>query len=252
MKNNIEHFYVEMIPVPTLKESNLSISYLGILSQALEIPPVITSDAHFPRPEDYWLQSILSCVSVRKRMDDPTNTVKLESYMYYGSREELEDRFNQAILINEPNIQKDLAKIGKTGLDNTYAISEMCNVEIPTANKIYAGGLDTSPDQALYNLIHAGFVNRCNEGLIPEEKRNEYWQRAMYELSVLKAKQFFCRVYSIAKYQTQQNRPPYKHGRANTLRVFYKAHPVQLKCSPVWWHQFQSLCWLHIFQIHRE
>lgn len=190
MQENIENFYVELIPIPDLKISVKSNASLALIAQSLDIKTIMTADAHFPSPEDYMSQRILSSVSMRKKLDDPTNTIHLESYMYYGTRADVENRYKKSLIGLPEDVQKTLTDIGNEAIENTNIISNMCEVEIPVAKMVTVKGITDTAENVLADLIAKGFSLKTSNGEIPQDKWQEYWDRINYEFNVITQKGF--------------------------------------------------------------
>ena len=83
------------------------------LARELELPLVVTNDAHYLRREDAPTQDVLMCIQMGKTVDDP-NRMRFETDEFYvKSEEELRARFPQ---LDE-------------AFENTAKIAERCNVE---------------------------------------------------------------------------------------------------------------------------
>src|SRR5258708_5256566 len=102
-KQQIKNFFVELIPLPDLSLSTATIPLLIEMARDLSIPMVLTSDAHFPKLEDHPVQDLMLSVGQGKKISDPTRQIKLPSYLYYCSAQEL---FTRAVAtIGNPSQQ---------------------------------------------------------------------------------------------------------------------------------------------------
>ncbi|HYF90902.1 MAG TPA: DNA polymerase III subunit alpha [Symbiobacteriaceae bacterium] len=84
-----------------------------LLSQGL--PVVATNDAHYLYPEHARMQDILICIGTNKTVDDPTRLRMATNELYVKSAEEMSWRFGHI----------------PGAMENTLAIAERCNVDIP-------------------------------------------------------------------------------------------------------------------------
>ena len=83
------------------------------LARELQLPLVVTNDAHYLRKEDAAMQDVLLCVQTGKTVDDE-NRMKFQTEEFYlKSEEELRSLF--------PNCPE--------AFDNTAKIADMCNLE---------------------------------------------------------------------------------------------------------------------------
>lgn len=114
-----DDYYIE-IQANRLKEQALVNQKLVELSRKLEIPFVITNDAHYLKKEDSYNHEVLLCVQTGKKMTD-TDRMRFETDDFYiKSPEEIEEFF--------PNL--------KEGMENTVEIAEKCNVEFEFGHTI--------------------------------------------------------------------------------------------------------------------
>lgn len=186
-RNEIEHFYVELVPEPGLDISHATADSLVEISRQLQIPLVLTSDAHFPREEDHHYQDILLCAGMGKRLNDETRQVKLPSYQYYCTREELFDRARRVCSRDKVSDEE----LG-TALDNSHSIASWCNVELPKGKLVAFPDLpvNTTSTQLLWKWVSEGLVNRSKEGLIPQDLFKTYYDRAVHEFNTLDRKKY--------------------------------------------------------------
>ena len=162
-----KRFYIEL-QNHNLAEEKASHEILKKISKELNIPLVATNDCHYCLEEHSNAHDVLFCLGTGKDRDD-INRLKYEPNQFYiKSTDEMYEIF------------KDIPE----ALENTLAISEQCDVEIPLGNyHLPAYPLpneETNPDKYLEKL--------CNEGLKKRYSKisKKIEDRLKYELSVIK------------------------------------------------------------------
>ena len=162
-----KRFYIEL-QNHNLVEEKASHEILKKISKELNIPLVATNDCHYCLEEHSNAHDVLFCLGTGKDRDD-INRLKYEPNQFYiKSTDEMYEIF------------KDIPE----ALENTLAISEQCDVEIPLGNyHLPAYPLpneETNPDKYLEKL--------CNEGLKKRYSKitKKTQDRLKYELSVIK------------------------------------------------------------------
>jgi DNA polymerase-3 subunit alpha len=183
MQAHVEHFLVEIIPCPGLGISEAACPVLWRLARQLEIPLVVTSDAHAPRPEDMAAQDTLLAVNLGQRVNDPHRSVKLPTYHHRCSGEEILARC-QAVLPGVPTIELVAA------IERSVALAERCVAECPKGSGVrftVPAGFGSAVEM-LRKLAWQGLKR------ITEDKSlavvGTYHQRLERELTVVCEKQF--------------------------------------------------------------
>jgi DNA polymerase III subunit alpha len=154
--------------VPMLPDINQG---LVVMSKELEIPLVVTNDAHYVRQPDAAFQDVYICIQTNTTVHDEKR-LRMEDNSYY---------------IKSPQEMQELFPDFPEALQSTQLIADMCNVELgfgqthlpkyPTPN-----GADA--EEYLANLCWQGFKQRYPRPT-PEAE-----QRLRYELEVIKHTQF--------------------------------------------------------------
>ena len=154
--------------VPNLTEINQGIVDLG---RELNIPLVVTNDAHYVRQGEAPLQDVYISIQTNTTIQDPKR-LRMEDDSYY---------------IKSPQEMVSLFSDFPEALENTQLIAEMCNVELgfdrtylprfPTPNGEQA-------DEYLTRLCWEGFERRYPHPK-PENK-----ERLQYELEVIEHTSF--------------------------------------------------------------
>ncbi len=187
-KEQVKNFFVELIPLPDLHLSTATVPLLMEMARDLSIPMVMTSDSHFPAPENWIVQDLMCAVGQGKKLSDASRVVKLPPYLYYCSEEEL---FTRGVAtIGDAFTQQDISDL-KVALHNTGVIAEACNVEIPKAKPIFFYGTKgVDSDNTLWKWIEIGIAKRYEKGQIPQELFTQYHERCAREFQVIKSKGF--------------------------------------------------------------
>ncbi len=107
-----DNFYLELQDHGIAEQHKINPMLLR-LARELNLPLVVTNDAHYLRREDAATQDVLMCIQMGKTVDDP-NRMRFESDEFYvKSEEELRQLFPQL----------------EEAFSNTVRIAERCNVE---------------------------------------------------------------------------------------------------------------------------
>ncbi|MFQ6028563.1 MAG: DNA polymerase III subunit alpha, partial [Dehalococcoidia bacterium] len=154
--------------VPQLSEINQA---LTSMSQELNLPLVVTNDAHYVRQADSPLQDVYICIQTNTTVQDEKR-LRMEDNSYY---------------VKSPAEMAQLFADYPLALENTQLIADRCNVELgfgethlpkyPTPN-----GMDA--DEYLSQLCWQGFQERYPRPT-PEAE-----ERLKYELEVIRYTQF--------------------------------------------------------------
>lgn len=162
------------------------------------IEPVVTSDCHYAREEDLWLEEAMLILSTNPKPNKEFDFSKaqkmdmLERFNYaYPERQMSFEKF-ELFLHSASSHQKAFAKtaldeaVVRRGIDNTMVVANMIG-EYP-----YHEALDLlpkpkgeNPDALLEKKAWAGFRAK---GL--HQKGEEYKERLMEELNIIKDKEF--------------------------------------------------------------
>ena len=105
-----DHYFLELQDLGLPEQQGLN---RFLLEQGL--PVVATNDAHYLLPQDARIQDVLICIGTNKTVDDPNRLRIGSNELYVKSAEEMYWRFGHV----------------PGALENSLAIAERCNVEIP-------------------------------------------------------------------------------------------------------------------------
>ncbi len=206
-KRSIEHFYVEICPCPSLQISKTACTHLWEMAHELEIPCVVTDDAHFPKPSDYLAQDTLLCANTRTRWR-PYREFQLPEYHFHCSGEEILQRARETL----PDVPvADLVR----AIEQSVTIAESCTAELPRSTgpifkieKIPAG---MQPIDLLRQWVQEGKAYRRKLGLLPPEDSAEwqtYLQREEYEFGIIahhKFEGYFLIVSDMVRWANENN-----------------------------------------------
>ena len=184
-KERIQNFIVEIVPEPHLEWTRSINATLIEQARELALPLVLTSDAHFPKPEDHKAQDLMLCVGLGKKLNDSERTLRLPEYQYYCTEQELIER---AVLIN-PEVDRSLWEYA---IDVTQRISDACEVEIPTATPVsfYLSESKHDSEQKLFDLWYRALCDKYHKRLILQDDWDTYYLRLHHEWTVLCSKGF--------------------------------------------------------------
>lgn len=161
------NFYLEVQAngMPEQEEYNEA---LYALSAELELPLVATNDCHYLRPEDSYVQEILTCLQTGKRISDPDRMRMGNDSFYVKSEQEMRAYFHE-----HPE-----------AVDNSVAIAERCQFEMQFGT-LYLPAFPCpdglSAADYLRQLSTAGLSERLQTADWPEN----YHKRLDYELGII-------------------------------------------------------------------
>ncbi|MBO4419849.1 MAG: DNA polymerase III subunit alpha [Oscillospiraceae bacterium] len=170
-----DNFYLELQNHGIAEQAKVNPLLLR-LSRELELPLVVTNDAHYLRKEDAATQDVLMCIQMGKTVDDP-NRMRFESEEFYVKSEaELRELFPQL----------------EAAFENTAKIAERCNVEFEFGHyHLPAYEAPDGSDSLTYfrRLCEEGFAERYLNGgrqsAVPTDAAAEYRKRLEYEMGVI-------------------------------------------------------------------
>ena len=142
------------------------------IAEKLRISVVATNDCHFLRREDTKPHDALLCIQTGSSIQDE-NRFRFQGDQYY--------------LKSEGEMLGDLAGF-EDAIQRTGEIAKRCNFEFEqTGYKLPEFEIegDISLDEYMSQLSREKLQEKINEGLIPEEKFNEYSERLETELKII-------------------------------------------------------------------
>ncbi len=150
--------------LPEQKQSN---PFLIKLARELDIPMVVTNDAHYIYKEDAETQKILLCIATKHTLEEDTGMGFATDEFYVKSGDEMAALF--------PDLPETVT--------NTNEIAKRCHVEFKFGDtKLPIFTIPGNPDHFEYfkNMCYEGMVKRYGENYPPE-----YMDRLNYELGVI-------------------------------------------------------------------
>lgn len=175
-----DNFYIELQRDATKEEEKYMEGAVNICSE-LNIPPVATHPALFAEREDYVAHEARFCISHKESLFSMKRPQHFNKEMYVKTKEEMMDLFS------------DLPE----ALENTIAISKLCNVKLELDKpKLPLFETPTGETMDDYFVVSAkkGLEERLMEDFLdPEEresKRKEYEDRLNWEMEIIKERGF--------------------------------------------------------------
>lgn len=187
-----EDYYLEL-QANYIKEQALINQKLVQLGKKLDIPLVITNDAHYLKKEDAYNHEVLLCVQTGKKMSDPDRMKFQTDDFYLKSPEEIQEFL--------PNIPE--------ALENTVKIAEKCNVEFEFGHTI----LPNYDVPSEFNTHFDYFKKLCEDGIkkrYGDNPSQEIKDRVEYEMNVIQKMgyvDYFLIVWDFIHYAKQNQIP---------------------------------------------
>ncbi|MBI2798221.1 DNA polymerase III subunit alpha [Candidatus Saccharibacteria bacterium] len=177
-----DNYYLEMQPHTEWEPQQKVNTALRQISKELNIPLVVTGDAHYTLADDHYPHDILLCVQTGSTVEDP-NRMKLEQDLSVNDGESFMAKF------------KDTPE----AIYNTVKIAKMCNISIEMG-KILIPKFDVPEGETeksyLRKLVFRGAANRytdtpkedlpgLSEGQVKAKLPAEVLERIDFELGVI-------------------------------------------------------------------
>lgn len=141
--------------------------YIIKLARELDIPLVVTNDAHYIKKEDAEIQKILVCIATKHTIEEDTGMGFSTEEFYVKSGDEMAALF--------PDVPE--------AVTNTNKIAERCHVEFTFGNtKLPFFEVPNNQDHFEF------FRNMCYDGMIKRYGKDypqEYMDRLNYELGII-------------------------------------------------------------------
>ena len=185
-----DNFYLELQDhgIPEQRPVNQGVQRLA---RELNLPMVVTNDAHYLRKEDAKMQDVLLCIQTGKTVDDE-NRMKFQTEEFYlKSEEELRGLF--------PGLEE--------AFENTAKIADRCNLEF-TFHEYHLPAFPVpegyTNEGYFRELCETGFSQRY------ENPPQEYRDRLEYEISVISSMgyvNYYLIVWDFIRYAKEQGIP---------------------------------------------
>jgi DNA polymerase-3 subunit alpha len=183
LNTNIEKFFIEIVPCSGLAISYTACRGLWKIAEELNIPTVLSDDAHFPRPEDHETEDAAVMIGLRTTNKDINRKLRLPKYHYHCSGEEILQRAQEVL----PSVP--LQKLKESAAKSTM-IAESCAVELPRGRgPLFQVPADLTAFDLLKQWVEEGIVYRRSLGLLPADDSiewQEYTTRTTYELDIVR------------------------------------------------------------------
>lgn len=167
-------FYLEIQPneIPEQRKYN---EELVLLAQMVDIPLIVTTDAHYVNKEDSVAHDVMLAMQVKKKVNDPDRFRFTGDSFYIKSEEEI---YRDLSYLPTEVIYKAIC--------GTNEIANQCTAKIETGLNLlpHIHGVADN-DLELAKHCNIGFNKRVSEGM-PSTK--EYIDRVKFELSIIKQK----------------------------------------------------------------
>lgn len=167
-----ENFYLEIQPSENIEQKFINQKLIEF-SKELNIPLVVTTDAHYVNEEDADIHDILLAIQTKSVISNPDRFQFDEKIYYIHSGEEL--------------LKKG---IPKEAIENTVKIADMCNFDFNFgADWLPSSGtpLNYNEDLYLQKLSYNGLYQKMAEGKIDSDLE-KYKERLEFELNIIKTK----------------------------------------------------------------
>ena len=171
-KNTFEDFYLEIQP-NTLEDQLYVNPILIEMSKELDIPLIVTSDAHYIRKEDYEKHCVLLAVQTKGIVGEEGTFCFSENSFYLHSSQELEE-------LGMP----------LEAIDNTVEIANKCNLHIEL-NKPILPHIAVPNGYTTQEWLEIFSYQRLMKylDLNPDLNQKEYIERLLFELDIIKQKE---------------------------------------------------------------
>ncbi len=172
-----ENFFLELQDhgIPEQRAAN---EVLRRMSKKLGLGLVVTNDCHYLRQSDSVAHDVLLCIGTQRARSDPDRLKYASDQFYLKSGSELASLFPE----------------DRQAIDNTVAIAERCNVEIPSG-KFHLPAFPLPPGESIEGFFEhramAGLEERLEEmarrGTIDSRYSMDlYRERLKFEIGVIK------------------------------------------------------------------
>ena len=169
-----ENFYLEVQHHPEISDQKTVNEGIKMLAHEFGLRTILTSDAHYPRPEDREAHDVFLSIQTKSLVED-TERMSMKDADF-----SIKD---PAIIWNDIKDDPDLVE----AFHNTVRLAEKCNVELELGSPlmpVFAVPNGDTPDAYLRALVTKGLLERYKE-VTPAMH-----ERAEYELSVIVPKGF--------------------------------------------------------------
>lgn len=177
-----DRYFLELQAFPELERTRAINQSYATISERLGIPMVVTTDVHYPKPEDNTMQILLHAVDRGGR----NNTFEKQQQSW-GYDIRLTDHPDDVLL-------KRLRKTGLTyaqsmaAIQTSADIASLCNVTLPKLKDLTYPGKEPA-EEMFRQWCREGWLYRGFDSL-PREERRRYSARIKYEMGLIVEKGF--------------------------------------------------------------
>jgi Zierdtviridae DNA polymerase len=180
-----DRYYLEVQAFPELNNAKKYNQLLVEVHKRLGIPLVATLDAHYPKPEDGDIHSLVHAIARggaagKKTVDQQEEGWNYNVPMTLFSRQEVGQRLNAAGV--------DDRLLVSQALDSTVEIGERCNVTLPKTERIrypLPTGIQ-SPEDLAWEWLREGWAFRqMSRHLAPGTLPDDYTARLKHEMATI-------------------------------------------------------------------
>lgn len=178
-----DRFYLEAQALPELDKTQAINASWERLSRKLDIPLVATGDVHYPRPDDNIMQVILHAAG------RGMNTVE-KQMQGWGYDIKLTDPLSDKEMLRRMRATGLSARAAREAVANSLVIAERANVTLPKADRLrFPVDEGQTSKELVWALLRKGWAYR-GVGKRPKADQDRYYERLMYEMSVIEEKDF--------------------------------------------------------------
>ena len=179
-----DRYYLEVQAFPELPDARLYNSLLVEVHKKLGIPLVATLDAHYPRPENGKIHSLVHAIARggaagKKTVDQQEEGWNYNVPMTLFSRQEVGQRLHAAGVSDKLLVSQ--------ALDSTVEIGERCNVILPKTERIrYPTPDGVSAEELCWSWLRKGWKFRnMTQHLAPGTLPDDYTARLKHEMATI-------------------------------------------------------------------
>jgi len=177
-------FYLEIM-LNQLKEQKIVNDFYKKVYQKTGIKPVLAIDYHYAYKDDWFIQYLLYVIKGRRTVENYP-----ESEWFYTVRDLYIKSVDKIYTLAEKyGIDKEFLE---TSIESTFEIAEKINIELPLyPNNFPRFNDETSKSKKQFlEKLKIKWKEKVDNGLIPNDKIDEYSKRLKYEMDIIVEKDF--------------------------------------------------------------
>ncbi len=179
-----ENFYLEVQLNQLKEQEQINLFYKKIFHK-VGVKPVFALDYHYTNKEDWYIQYLLYVIKQRQTINSYP-----EQDWFYNVRDlyikEIDELYDRA---KKYNMDVDFFDIA---IDSTFEIRDKVNIEIPVYSNNFPKFIENKQESIdLFSTkLKYKFLEKVNNGLIPNDKLEDYLARLKYETDIIISKDF--------------------------------------------------------------